>query len=101
MRSCVTKRTPGVSADAHALSRARRDPELHTEVRSERQKKTSDRTPWALTFAYRYFRDGRKAGMNPRPPEARPTAPKIERNDLRPRGSRRRYKHCCGGNVVE
>lgn len=52
-----------------------------------------------LLQAYRYFREHRQPRVSARTSEPRRTAPKVGRNDPRPRGSGKKYKRCGGATV--
>jgi len=75
------------------------DPEMRPEpIDDEQRSKIISLMTGGLVEAYAYFREPANRGSNTRT-EA-PLQVKFERNDLCPCGSRKKYKHCCGGLTV-
>ena len=87
--------------DDDALPQARQRPgDAPKPISPEKREEVIVHMAAGLLGAYQYFRSHRQSTASAHTSEPRRTAPKVERNDLCPCGSGKKYKKCCGRATV-
>ena len=77
------------------------DPEMRpTPITSEKREEVIAHMAAGLLGAFQYFRSHRQVSSGAQTSAPRRTATKVGRNEMCPCGSGKKYKRCCGGEVV-